>query len=318
MISVVCPFYNEQIILAKALDRMLGNLQQVQEPWELIVVNDGSVDDSLAIAQEKAAQDSRIKVVSYEKNQGRGHALRTGIDAAKGDIIITTEIDCSWGDDVVAKLAGALQSDKTLDIVIASTHLPGGGYANVPPLRVALSRFGNIILGLTVTNQITMFTGMTRGYRAAAIQTLPTSEKGKEFHLDVIVKALALGLKIGEVPVTLTWQDEKLARAGAPKRKSSSKLKKIIGTHLLFAVGGRPFRYLFVLSVASLALSAAFLFWGVINVLLGKVSIYLLILSFSCFILAVLLGGIGALALQQNAILRELWITRHELRIRKP
>ncbi len=43
MISVVCPFYNEQIILAKAIQRMVENLQRLQESWELVIVNDGSI-----------------------------------------------------------------------------------------------------------------------------------------------------------------------------------------------------------------------------------------------------------------------------------
>lgn len=292
---------------------MIANLQRLEETWELVIVNDGSVDDSLRIAQEKAQQDPRIKVVSYTKNKGRGYALRTGIHAARGDIIITTEIDCSWGDNIVAELSAALRKDTTLDIVIASTNLPGGGYTNVPFFRVALSRMANTFLGLTLSNEISMFTGMTRGYRAESIKSLPISESGKEFHLDVVAKALAFGLKIGEIPAKLSWQDDKLARAGAPKRKSSSKIRRLIRTHLLFGLSGRPFRYLFMLSIFALVLSAAFLGWGVLNLLAGRVSIYLLILAFTCFILFILLVGIAILALQQNAILRELWITRQEI-----
>jgi dolichol-phosphate mannosyltransferase len=314
MISVVCPFYNEQIILAKAIDRMVNNLQRLQEPWELVIVNDGSLDDSLKIAQEKAARDQRIKIVSYEKNQGRGYALEKGIEAAYGDFIITTEVDCSWGDNIVADLAAALHKDKTLDIVIASTNLKGGGYVNVPFARVLLSRMANFFLGLTLSQKITMFTGMTRGYRAASIKRLPISEKGKEFHLDVLAKAIAFGFKIGEVPAVISWQDDKLARAGAPKRKSSSKIPKIIRSHILFGLSGRPYRYLLVSGMVTSLLAVVFLSWGVMNFLNGKVSVYLLMLAFSCFILTVLLGGVGVLALQQSAILRELWITRQELK----
>ncbi len=314
MISIVCPFYNEQIILAKAIECMLANLSRLAEPWELVIVNDGSIDNSLSIAQALAECEPRLRVVSYVKNHGRGYALRKGIEAAQGEIIITTEIDCSWGEDIVTKLVAALRANPALDIVIASTNLPGGSYANVPLLRVKLSRMGNMLLRLTLSNQISMFTGMTRGYRATAIKSLPISEMGKEFHLDVIVKALALGLRIGEIPVTLTWQNDKLAQDGAPKRKSSSKLKRIIGTHLLFALSGRPFRYLFVLSAMVFALSLIFLLWGIIHLIIGAVSVYLLILALSCFILFVLLGGISVLALQQNAILRELWITRQEIK----
>jgi len=314
MVSVVCPFYNEEIILAKAIDLMIANLQSLEEEWELILVNDGSLDTSLSIATEKASRDQRVKVVTYANNQGRGHALRKGIDAAQDDIIITTEIDCSWGDDIVLRLTAELDKHKYLDMVIASPNLLKNGYVNVPFKRVFFSKIGNVFLGFMITKKITMFTGMTRGYRAAAIKNLPTNEVGKEFHLDVITKAHALGLKIGEIPATLTWQDERLAKADAPKRNSSSNIKKIIFSHLVFGIGGRPFRYLFIVSLFSFLLSMAFLTWGIVNLFSGQDSIYLLILSFSTFILSVLLSGIGILSMQQSAILREIWFLHRELK----
>ncbi len=313
MISVVSPFYNEENILSKAIDHMIANLKHLREAWELVIVNDGSTDDSLAVATQKAAADPRIRIVSYSRNQGRGYAIKAGIDAARGDIIVTTEIDCSWGDGIVASLADALNKDKTLDIVIASTNLPGGGYANVPPSRVFLSRAANRFLKVTLSQRVTMFTGMTRGYRAAAIKRLPISERGKEFHLDVVAKAIAFGLKIGEVPATITWRDDKFAKAGAPKRKSSSKIPNIIRSHLLFGVGGKPYRYLFFGAAVTFLLALFFLGWGALNFLNGRVSVYLLTLAFSSFILSVLLGGIGALALQQSVILREIWLQRREV-----
>lgn len=313
MISVVSPFYNEQNILCKALDRMVDNLKRLEESWELIIVNDGSTDDSLKVANEKAAIESRIKIVNYDKNQGRGYALKKGIDSAQGKYIITTEIDCSWGDNIVAALIKAFQQDKSLDIVIASTKLSGGGYINVPLNRVFLSKAANIFLRLAVSKKITMFTGMTRGYRATAIKQLPISEKGKEFHLDVLAKANAFGLKIGEIPAIITWQDEKLARVGAPKRKSSSKIPSIIQSHFFYGLSGRPYRYILVMSSIIGLLAVSFLIWGGISFLQGVVSIYLLGLSLSSFVLAILLSGIGILTLQHNNLLREIWFIRHEI-----
>lgn len=312
-ISVVSPFFNEEGILAKAINRMVNNLEELKDDWELIIVNDGSTDNSLSVAKEIAANEPRIKIVTYDENQGRGYALKQGIDAALGDIIVTTEVDCSWGDNIVASLAEALKKDKKLDIVIASTNLNNKGYVNVPSKRVFLSKSANRFLGLAVSKHITMYTGMTRGYRASSIKTIPISEKGKEFHLDVLAKALSFGLKIGEIPATITWQDEKLVGSNAPKRKSSSKIPNLIRSHILFGLSGKPYRYLFSASGVSLLLTFIFLFWGVVNFLIGKVSINLLALSFSNFIITILLGGIGILALQQNTLLRELWITRREI-----
>lgn len=314
MISIVSPFYNEQTILASSLDHMLSNLHLLPEAWELIVVNDGSTDDSLNIAMQKAAATPHLRVISYDRNQGRGYALKQGIDAARGDIIVTTEIDCSWGDSIVASLSQALRADPHLDVVIASTNQPNGNYTNVPCHRVILSRVANFFLGLTVSQKITMFTGMTRGYKALAIKQLPISETGKEFHLDVIAKAMAFGFKIAEIPATITWKDEKLSIAGALKRKSSSKIPNIIGTHILFGLSSRPYRYLFLASLITFLFTGMFLGLSLANFMANRVSVFLLILSMSSFILTLLLAGFGVITLQQNTILREIWILRKELK----
>ena len=180
MLSVVCPFYDERAILQQSVEDMLRNLQELPEDWELIIVSDGSTDESLAIARELERANSRLRVLSYDRNRGRGHALRTGITAATGRFILTTEIDSSWGDHIVQQMFEALDANPTADIVIASPHLPGGGYKNVPFHRVALRKYGNYIIRTGMSFSTTMNTGMTRGYRADVIKGLPLFESGKE------------------------------------------------------------------------------------------------------------------------------------------
>jgi glycosyltransferase involved in cell wall biosynthesis len=314
VISIISPFYNEEIILDKAIDEMLKNLKGLDQPWELILVNDGSTDSSLEIAVGKADINSNVKVVTYSVNRGRGNALRQGINSARGDIIITTEIDCSWGNNIVNELVKFFETNKSADIVIASTNLPGGGYENVPKFRALLSQFGNLFLRFMISKNITLYTGMTRGYRAKIIKNLPTSEAGKEFHLEVLAKAISFNYNIKEIPAKLTWQDQKLSNDRSLKRKSSSKVRKIASSHLLFGLSGRPYRYLFFLGLMMLLVATTFLIWGLINLINGEISIYLLSLSLSGYILSVLFGGIGVLSLQQNTILREIWRVREELK----
>ncbi|MCH8332083.1 MAG: glycosyltransferase family 2 protein, partial [Bacteroidetes bacterium] len=239
-VSVVCPFYNESLIIRKATEGMLENLRASGLDWELIVVNDGSLDDSKQIVEEVLNNEDRAKVISYNRNEGRGHALKTGINAASGDIIVTTEIDLSWGNDIVEKIVKKFEDEPELDMVIASPNLPGGGYKNVPFKRVFVSRLGNRILRNLFTKRITMNTGMTRGYRSDVIQGMHFEEKGKEFHLEVILKLFFLGARIGEVPAILEWKDHKLAEPGKKKRKSSSKNGKLVLSHLNFAVFANP------------------------------------------------------------------------------
>src|SRR5262249_19560614 len=165
MISVVCPFFNEEAIIDPSVRLMLQNLATLSEEWELIIVNDGSRDRSLELARALEAEDRRLRGVSYPDNRGRGYAIRTGVGHARGDLVLTTEIDSSWGDDICVTLAAELRKRPDADIVIASPHLPGGGYRNVPLARVLLSTAGNYVIRSGLTYSVTMHTGMTRGYR---------------------------------------------------------------------------------------------------------------------------------------------------------
>ena len=103
-LSVVCPFYNEEQILDEAIGTLLARLEKMDVTWELIVVNDGSTDRSSEIATEFSCKSANLRALSYRFNRGRGHALRTGISQARGNVIVTTEIDLSWGEDIVERL----------------------------------------------------------------------------------------------------------------------------------------------------------------------------------------------------------------------
>lgn len=314
MISVICPFYNEAAIIEAAIKRMLANLATLGKPWELIVVNDGSSDNSFALAHALMPQQPNLRVVGYPSNRGRGFALRTGIAAAKGDIVVTTEIDCSWGDDIAHRIARVFEEQPGTDMVIASPNLPTGGYANVPANRVAVSRLGNILLRAALSSRITMYTGMTRGYRRDRFLELPIDEDEKEFHLDVARKALAFGFTIREVPATLTWQHEKLAKPGTATRKSSSRVRKLMRTHLLFSAFAAPIRYI-LLIVGLLSVPAtAFLIAAVYNLIHVQPSGFYLFASFFLYLFALFMLLIGLLTHQNIATQTELWRLRSELR----
>lgn len=306
-ISVVCPFYNEAEIIEQSLRQMLSQLSSFDEEWELIVVNDGSTDGSDRIAQRVARECPRLQVLGYSFNRGRGYALRTGIAAARGEIIVTTEIDLSWGDNIVHDLVAAMKDWRDVDVVVASPHLAGGGYKNVPFKRVWLSRMGNRVIRACMSNAVTMNTGMTRAYRSKAIKSLPLSEDGKEFHLEVILKAMSFSFRIREIPAVLEWKDYK-HRGQRVKRQSSSRVKRLIVSHSLFSVFANPVRYIWAMSFISLILGFWFLIVAVFLFYRQMVSAYTALLSISLVIMGIVLFVIGVVVKQGNMIQRELWM----------
>jgi dolichol-phosphate mannosyltransferase len=316
-ISVVCPFYNEAEIIEHSVLELLDRLASLNEQWELIVVNDGSTDDSQEIVQRIAEKYQQLRVVGYPRNRGRGHALRTGISSARGDIIVTTEIDLSWGERIVHELVGAMRLWPDTDIMVASPHLPGGGYKNVPLKRVWYSRIGNRVIRACMYNSVTMNTGMTRAYRRAAIQPLPTYENGKEFHLEVILKANAFGLKIREIPAVLEWKEYR-HQGKRVKRKSSTKVNRLIFSHTLFSIFANPVRYVWAMSLVSLVLGLFFFASAMLLYYLRMVSAYSALMSLSLVILGILLFVLGVVVKQGNMIQRELWmLQRNQLTLQQ-
>lgn len=306
-VSVVCPFFNESGIIEHAIRQMLAQLRALPGTWELIVVNDGSTDDSAEIADAVAHENPRLRVLGYRRNQGRGHALHTGILAARGDIIVTTEIDLSWGERVVHDLVDAMTRWPEADIVVASPNLPGGGYRHVPAKRVWISRLGNRVIRLCMSNAVTMNTGMTRAYRRDVIQSLPLTEPGKEFHLEVILKATSFGYQIREIPAVLEWKQHK-RQGQVVKRKSSSKMNRLIVSHSLFSIFANPVRYVWLMSFGFFAVGVFYIGVAFVLYAMRQISAFTMLFGLSLFIVGALFFVLGVVLKQGNIIQRELWL----------
>lgn len=309
-VSVVCPFFNEESIIVAATRRMLANLEvQLGRDWELILVNDGSRDRSLQILVEAlGGLEERVRVISCGVNQGRGRALRNGIDAASGDIIVTTEVDCSWGDDIVSRLVAELDAHPETHFVVASPHLPGGGLANVPLRRRLLTAFGNRLIRAFFTPRVTMNTGMTRAYRREVIKPLETWEDGKEFHLEVLLKLVSLGFRVREIPAVITWQEHKLAAPGSAKRVSSTRILRTIGTHLRFLAIVKPTQYFAVAAALSLMTGGVLVIWAFWNLATGGPSVFLAIIGLLMLLFSLLFTGFAVFFVKLGEAIREQWL----------
>jgi glycosyltransferase involved in cell wall biosynthesis len=314
-ITVVSPFFNEEGILSKTVIKMVALLQEQFEEWELILVNDGSVDASLDRATETldTLQEPRVRLFSSPINQGRGWALKTGIDAARGDIIVTTEADLSWGSDIIKRMVAELDNDPTLHFVVASPHMPGGGFEAVPWKREMLSKLGNRLIRLFFDSKITMHTGMTRAYRREVVQPLEVYENSKAFHLEVLLKLIAFGFRYKEVPALLSWK-ERLASAATssqptiPRKKGiRSPISRAIVSHFRFLFVVQPMRYFGMLTLLSALGAAGFLVGSIWNYLQGGVAIFLLLIAFILGLFSLLFLGFSVMFVQLREISISNW-----------
>lgn len=230
-LSIIVPCYNESENVPNTVEKIRAALANRADTWELIMVNDGSTDDTFEVMQRVAAQDPRIVPAGYSKNGGRGKALRCGFRQARGAIICSTDADLSYKADYICDLLDALAEDPDIDFVLGSPYMPGGGTENVPKNRLLISRLGNRVLQFTVNPDIYTFTCVFRAYRREVIDAIVLESDGKEIHLEILSRALGAGFRVKEVPAVLT----------ARKRgKSKFRFGGTAISHLLFSLTERP------------------------------------------------------------------------------
>ena len=310
-LSVVIPMFNEAENVEGTLGRIHETLLAFKGSYEIIPVNDGSTDNTVDVLAGIAAHDKKIKIVSYPKNSGRGKALRTGFAASSGGIVVSIDADLSYDPRYILDLTDVLRTEEDVDFVLASPYMPGGGVQDVPFLRLWVSKLGNKILRVTMPNKIYTSTGIFRAYRRKVLESLELESDGKEIHLEILSKALALGFGVKEVPAILTRRK---------KGKSKFKFKRTATSHLVFSMFEKPM--------------ILFGFFGLLTVGAGfLLGLYIVYLRYSgeltpgrpliTFALLLILGGIqilsfGFIAIQIVSLRKEiLRIQKENLELRR-
>jgi len=209
-VSIIVPAYNEGIGLAanlKAIDAYLEPFRDRYD-FELILVDDGSTDDTALAAERFAHGRGDAVLLRHDRNLGLGAALRTGFTRASGDYLITLDSDLSYGPQYAIRMLEAMEQQGA-DIVLASAYMPGGSVANVPWIRRMLSREANRFLSLATNARLHTLTCMVRAYRASAIRPLAATSNGMEANPEILFAALRRGARVVEIPARLEWTIER-------------------------------------------------------------------------------------------------------------
>jgi len=200
-ISVILPCYNEEKIIEDTLKKVL-NFSKKNPSYEFIFVDDGSKDKTLSLLK-KYASNPKIKVVSYNPNQGKGHAVKRGIMKAQGGYIIFTDSDLAYSLSHLELVTKELASSQ---VVIGSRAL-----SSKTPERTSLFKIirgvtynilSRIVLGLSYQD---MQAGL-KGFHGNVAKKIFSKQQIKNFSFDpeVIYIAKKHNYKITEIPAEVS------------------------------------------------------------------------------------------------------------------
>lgn len=262
-VSIIMPAHNEEAIIVQNLSIVCKYMRTLESEydWEIIIVNDGSTDNTAKLADEYAAARDNIHVFHHKENRLLGSALKTGFKHCSGDYIVTLDLDLSYSPDHIERMLSAIIETEA-QVVIASPYMKGGKVSNVPFLRKFLSRAVNIFLSLVVRKNIHTFTGMVRAYERNFIGYLNLKSRDFEINPEIIYKSLILRAKIVEIPAHLDW---KLQNEAGEKRVSNIRIIKGIVSGFLSGFIFRPYFYFILIGTVLLVISMYIIVWIFIN-----------------------------------------------------
>ncbi|MGA9531989.1 MAG: glycosyltransferase family 2 protein [Anaerolineales bacterium] len=195
-LSVIMPVYNE----LTTIEEILNRVRNVGLADEIVIVDDGSIDGTRDRLRQLASEDPKIQLILHDRNQGKGAAVRTGIKAAEGELLLIQDADLEYDPRDYPNLLQPIEEGKA-DVVYGSRFLGGPRRATMFWHMVA-----NKMLTL-MTNLLynSILSDMETGYklfRRSAIQDIPLRSKRFNFEPEITAKLLKRNVRIYEVPIT--------------------------------------------------------------------------------------------------------------------
>jgi len=199
-LSIVIPAYNEAANIVETLRHVTGALSKLDLDAEILVVDDGSRDETSTLVQVVAGRLHGVRLLRHETNRGFGAAYRTGVDAAGGDHIVMVHGDNAWTAETLRDL---FKHVGDADVVVGYTrHM----WRSRSFTRTALSKTFTWLVNTITGRSLRYYNGL-QIHRADVLKALPIESHGFGFQAEVLVKALDRTRTYIEVPMELTERE---------------------------------------------------------------------------------------------------------------
>ena len=228
-VSVIVPIYNE----VAHVDELLQAIEASPVRKEIIIVDDGSTDGTREKLHALPADD-HLTVIFHEKNCGKGAAIRTGLQYARGEYVLIQDSDLEYDPQDYAALLRPLEEGKANVVYGVRPDRPERGLRFYLGAKL-LTHLTNLLYGVGIHDEATCY----KVFRRSLLQSIPLDCQRFEFCPEVTAKLCRMGEKIWEVPVAYAPRD---AEQGKKIRHSDGWLAIWTLIHLRFARRGRLLR----------------------------------------------------------------------------
>lgn len=204
-LSIIMPAYNESRTLATILDRVKA-ADTLGLAKEIIIIDDGSSDNTGEILRNLEKKNLIVKALYHEKNRGKGAAVRTGIWAATGDIILIQDADLEYHPEEYPTLIRPFL-ESNVSVVYGSRELSGENRHSSKLFHLggrSVTRLTNLLYGSSLTDVPTCYKAFDR----ELIMSLPLRCQRFEFCPEVTAHVLKRGIPILEVPIKYTARNK--------------------------------------------------------------------------------------------------------------
>ena len=190
-VSIVIPAHNER----PTIERVVRSSRDAMPGAEIIVVDDGSTDDTY-----EAAAGAGARVIRLDPNQGKGAALRRGIQAATGEILVFIDGDGQDSPFEIPLLIGAFEPD--VDLVLGSRFLGNFRPGAITRMNLAGTRLITFLVNRMFDCRVTDPLAGFRAVRRSSLERIELKAQGYDIEVDLLLRVLRAGGRVVEVPAS--------------------------------------------------------------------------------------------------------------------
>jgi len=208
LVSIIVPAHNEEKNLPRCVSSLIKTCGGVKH--EIIIVDDCSSDSTGKIADFLAKKNRNVRVVHRKMPNGFGLAIRSGLDAARGDILIP--FMCDLSDDPKTILTMVDRLSDGYDIAIGSRFVSGGRLIDYPKMKYLAHRAYSTVVSVLFMKNIRDFSNAFKAYRRETLRGIKIGSTGFEITAEMILKPIALK-KVRIIEIPTVWTNRKSGKA---------------------------------------------------------------------------------------------------------